>query len=90
MRSNHPGIKLEPALGTQEDKIEHLSSYAHVVHTTAKQVISRRRKNENVFKMSKDEKMHVQSVQKYCFFIVKYANLWGFCCLRRRGFLSSL
>ena len=56
MCSNYPGIKLEPALGTLEDKIEHLSSYAHVVHTTAKQVISRRRKNENVFKMSKDEK----------------------------------
>ena len=33
-----------------------MSSYAHVVHTTAKQVISRRRKNENVFKMSKDQK----------------------------------
>ena len=44
------------ALGTREDKIEHLSSYAHVVQTTAKQVISRRRRNENVFKMSKDEK----------------------------------
>ena len=29
--------------------------------------------------------MHVQSVQKYMFFIVKYANLWGFCCRRRRG-----
>ena len=56
MCSNHPGIKLEPALGTSEDKIKHLSSYAHVVHTTAKQVISRRRKNENVFKMSKNEK----------------------------------
>ena len=55
MCSNYPGIKLEPALGTLEDKIEHLSSYAHVVHTTAKQIISRRRKNENVFKMSKDE-----------------------------------
>ena len=27
----------------------------------------RRRKNENVFKMSKDKKIHVQSVQKYCF-----------------------
>ena len=53
---NYPGIKLEPALGTLEDKIEHLSSYSHVVHTTAKQVISRHRKNENVFKMSKDEK----------------------------------
>ena len=37
------------------DKIEHLSSYVHFVQTTAKQVISRRRKNENVFKMSKDE-----------------------------------
>ena len=31
-------------------------SYAHVVQTTAKQIISRRRKNENVLKMSKDEK----------------------------------
>ena len=67
MCSNYNGIKLEPALGTLEDKIKHLSSYAHVVHTTAKQVISRRRKNENVLKMSKDEKKHVQSVQKYCF-----------------------
>ena len=38
------------------DRIEHLSSYAHVVHTTAKQVISCRRKNENVFKKSKNEK----------------------------------
>ena len=38
------------------DKIEHLPSYIHVVHSTAKQVISRRKKNENVFKMSKDEK----------------------------------
>ena len=57
MCSNCPGIKLEQALGVWEDKIEHLSSYADIVHTTAKQVISRRRKNENVFKdkMSKDE-----------------------------------
>ena len=42
-------------LGHREDKIEHLSSYAHIVYTTAKQVISRRRKNENVCEMSKDE-----------------------------------
>ena len=27
---------------------------------------------------------------KVLFFIVKYANLWGFCCRRRRGCLSSL
>ena len=39
-----------------QDKIEHSSSYAHVVHTTAKKVISRHRKNENVHKMSKNEK----------------------------------
>ena len=50
-----------------QEKIEHLSSYAHVVHTSAKQVISRHRKNEGVFNMSKDKKIHVQSVQKYCF-----------------------
>ena len=27
---------------------------------------------------------------KILFFIVKYANLWGVCCRRRRGCLSSL
>ena len=27
---------------------------------------------------------------KILFFIVKYANLWGFCCRRRYGCLSSL
>ena len=44
-------------LGHKKTKIElDLSSYAHVVHTNAKQVILRRRKNESVFKMSKDEK----------------------------------
>ena len=53
MCSNYPGIKLEPALLRQQNKIEHLSSYVHVVHTTTKQVISRRRKNENVCEMSK-------------------------------------
>ena len=26
---------------------------------------------------------------KILFFIVKYANIWGFCCRRRRGCLSS-
>ena len=66
MCSNYLGIKLEPALGKTKLDICH-HNYAHVVHTTAKQVISRLRKNENVFKMSKDEKMHVRSVQKYCF-----------------------
>ena len=55
MCSNYPGIKLEPALKRLIDKIEHLSSYAQVVHTTAKQVILSWGKNENIFKMSKNE-----------------------------------
>ena len=62
MRFNNSGTKLEPALQRQEDNIEHLSSYAHVNHTTAKQVILSRRKNENVSEM-KNEKVHMQSVQ---------------------------
>ena len=64
--------------------MEHLSSFAHVVHTTAKQILSRRRKNENVFKMSKDENGRALRA-KILFFIVKYANLWGLCFPRRRG-----
>ena len=79
MCSNYPGIKLEPAVGTLEDKIEHMSSYAHVVHTTAKQVISRRRKNENVYEISKTEKC----TRKACKSTVFRANLWGLCCRRK-------
>ena len=77
MCSNSPGIKLEPALGTEEDKMEHLSSYAHVVHTTAKQVISRRRKNENVFKMTKDEKCTCKAC-KNTFFHCQICKFVGF------------
>ena len=80
---------MEPALGKLGDKIEHLSSYAHVVHTTAKPVISRRGKNEKVFKMSKMKNARAKRA-KLMFFIVKYANLWGFCCRCRCGGLSSL
>ena len=72
MCSNCPGIKLEPALLRQEDKIEHLSSYGHVVHATAKQVISRSRKNENVCEMSKMKTARAKRA-KLLFFIVKYA-----------------
>ena len=68
MCSNCPGIKLELAHGTQEDKIEHLSSYAHVVHITAEQVISRRRKNENVSKMSKNENCTCKACKNTVFY----------------------
>ena len=91
MRSNYLGIKLEPALRTLADKIEHLSSYAHLGHTTAKQVISRRRKNENVFKMSKGEKCTCKACKNAVFQcqICKFVGF--FVAVRRcRGCLSSL
>ena len=56
MRFNYPGIKLEPALGTRQNWTIVIICSRHVVHTTAKKVISRHWKNENVFKMWKDEK----------------------------------
>ena len=40
----------------KKTKIEHSSSYAHVFHTTAKQVISHHGKNENVCEMNKNER----------------------------------
>ena len=45
-------LKSNQRLGHKKTKL----NICHVVHTTAKPDISRRRKNENVFKMSKDEK----------------------------------
>ena len=44
-------------------QIEHLSSYAHVVHATAKRVIPRRRKDESVCEMSK----HKNYLWKKCY-----------------------
>ena len=58
-----------------------LSSYAHVVHTTAKQVISRRGKNEKVCEMSKNEKCTCKACKacKACkttiFLLKKFENL---------------
>ena len=42
MRSKHPGINLVSAVCTLEEKIENLSSSAHVIHAISKQAISRR------------------------------------------------
>ena len=71
-------IVFEPALRRWQDKIENLSSYTHFVHTTAKQVISRRRKNENIFKISKNA---CKSTVSHCH-ICKFVG--GFSCRRRR------
>ena len=62
--------------------------YAHVVHTTAKPfyVEERTRTSSKCHKMKNARAKRA----KILFFIVKYANLWGFCCRRLRGCLSSL
>ena len=53
-----------------------MSSYTHVVHTTAKQIISRRGKDENVYEMSKNEKCTCTERAKLLLFIIKNAILW--------------
>ena len=49
------------------DNIDHFSSYAHVVHTTAKHVISRRRNNENVCDVHKNEKFTCEACKTIVF-----------------------
>ena len=89
MCSNSLRIKLEPALRRQEYKFEHLSSYALVVHTTAKQVISRRGRTRMSVKYAKMKYARAKRA-KLLFFIAKYGNLWRFCRHRRRACLNSL
>ena len=56
------------------DKQTNLSSHAYVVHTTAKPVFSRRRKNENVRAKCPKLKSSRAKRAKLLFIIVKYAN----------------
>ena len=62
-----------------------MPSYARVVHTTAKEVISRHGKNENVCEMYKNEKYPRAKRAELLFFIVQYANLRRSRCRSRRG-----
>ena len=58
LMTSSPGIEPGPHWwkGSALTTAPSLLPYVHVVHTTAKQVISRRGKNENVCEMSKNEK----------------------------------
>ena len=49
-------------------------------------VVERTRTSSNCQKMKNAPAKRA----KILFFIIKYANLWGFCYRRRRGCLSSL
>ena len=91
MCSNYPGIKLEPALGTYVDisgqnwTCHHMLTSSTHLKNRSFHVVERTRTS------SKCQKMKNASAKraKIMFFIVKYANLWGFCSPRRRGCLSS-
>ena len=74
-----------------QDKIEHLSSYAHVASSTQLQkrsfhVIERTRTSSKCQKMKNAPAKRA----KILFFIVQYANLCAFCCRCRRDCLSPL
>ena len=75
MCSNYPGIKLQPALGTSEDKIEHMSSNSHVVHTTAKRVINVVERTRTSSKCQKMKNARAKRCAKILLSNVKYANL---------------
>ena len=55
----------------QRFKVEYLSLYAHVVHATAKEVISRRGKNENACEMFKNNKCMCKACKTIVFFLLK-------------------
>ena len=67
MCSDYPRIKWNQRVRDKQAKlnISH-HNYAHVVHTTGKQIISRRVKNRNVFEISKVEKCMAKR-KNYCF-----------------------
>ena len=91
MCSNYPGIKLEPAFFENKTKLNirhHMLSSIKQLQNRSFHVVERTRKSSKCQKMKNARAKRA----KILFFIVKYANLWGFifCCRRRRGCLSSL
>ena len=72
--------------GTKLNTCHHMLTSSTQLQNRSFDVVERTRTS---FKMSKDEKCTCKAC-KNTVFIVKYANLWSFCCRRRRGCLSSL
>ena len=58
------------------------------MHTTAKQVISRDVERARVSSKCQKVKNARANWAKILFFIVKYVNLWGFCCRPHRALLK--
>ena len=82
MCSSYPGIKLELAL----ENFHHILTSSTHLKNRSYHVVERTRTSSKCQKM----KNAPAKCAKILFFIVKYANLWGFCCRRCRGCLNSL
>ena len=88
MSSNCPGIWSQ-RLGHKKTKINichHMLTSSTQLQNRLFHVVERTRTSTKCQKMKNARAKRAQIL----FFIVKYANLWGFCCRRRRGCLSSL
>ena len=77
-RSGHKKTKL--------NIFHHMLTSSTQLQNRSFHVIERTRTSSNYQKMKNARAKRA----KILFFIVKYANLWGFCCRCRRGCLSSL
>ena len=76
-------------LGHKKTKLNichHMLTSSQQLQNRSFHVVERTRTSSKCQKMKYARAKHA----KILFFIVKYANLWGFCCRRRRGCLSSL
>ena len=80
MPINYPGIKLKPALRTRQN-CHHMLTSSTQLQERSFHVIERTRTSSKCQKMKNARAKRA----KILFIIVKYANLWGLCCRRRRG-----
>ena len=84
---------LQPALGRRlRHRKTKLNIYHHMLKSSTQlqnrsfHVVERTRTSSKCQNMKNARAKRA----KILFFIVKYANLWGFCCRHRRGCISSL
>ena len=90
MCSKYPGIKLETAPGrykkTKLNICDHMLSSSTQLQNRSFYVVERTRTSSKCQKMKNARAKRA----KILFFIVKYANLWVFCCLSSSWLLSDI
>ena len=82
-------LNLNQSLGHKKTKLKichHMLTSSKQLQNRSFDVVERTRTSSKCQKMKNARAKRA----KILFFIVEYANLWGFCCRRRRGCLSSL